>query len=315
VLIEDIKRNWKTDIIGYAQSIAALKDSGYPAWTIRLVDGYGVAIPYNGNADINESFAKARIYRADNIQSSDGVMQRAIVLVTNAVGIESPFASLCAELVDPGENGCARAEILASPVDWWKKWKELLGNKNIDERIYDVLGELCVLYTLIKSGEDANWNGPDGASYDIETENGFVEVKSTLSRSKREITVSNQFQLDPPGKPLNLVLCAFEHSIRSGISINGVIAKFAEMGYNVTLLNQKLEEMGFEEGMSSRNRTFILHEMLKYNVGPEFPRITPASFVGGVLPTGVTKITYTVDLSGMDSEPMVQGANHDLQNN
>ncbi|MFQ9573650.1 MAG: hypothetical protein ACLR0V_06395 [Roseburia hominis] len=36
----------------------------------------------------------------------------------------------------------------------------------------------------------------DGASYDIETDDKFIEVKSTLSRSKREITVNNQFQLD-----------------------------------------------------------------------------------------------------------------------
>lgn len=312
MLIDNIKNNWKTDIVGYAQAIASLKETAYPAWTVKLVDGYGVAIPYDGEAEINESFANARIYRADNIMVSAGVMQRAIVLVTNSTGIEGPFASLCAEFVDPGANGTARKEIVNAPVDWWKKWKELLGNKNIDERIYDVLGELCVLYRLIQSGEEANWNGPDGASYDIETDTRFVEVKSTLSRSKKEVTISNQFQLDPPGKPLNLVLCAFEPSIKSGFSINGIIAKFAKIGYNVALLNQKLEEMGFEEGMSSRSKTFILHEMLKYDIGPEFPRITPASFVGGVLPTGVSKITYTVDLSGMPSESMVQGANHDI---
>ena len=312
MLIDNIKNNWKTDITGYAQAISSLKETAYPAWTVKLVDGYGVAIPYDGEAEINESFANARIYRADNIMVSAGVMQRAIVLVTNSTGIEGPFASLCAEFVDPGENGAARTEIVNAPVDWWKKWKELLGNKNIDERIYDVLGELCVLYHLIQSGEDANWNGPDGASYDIETDTRFVEVKSTLSRSKKEVTISNQFQLDPPGKSLNLVLCVFEPSIKSGFSINGVIAEFAKIGYNVALLNQKLEEMGFEEGMSSRNKTFVLHEMLKYDIGPEFPRITPASFVGGVLPTGVSKITYTVDLSGMPSESMVQGANHDI---
>ena len=312
MLIENIKTNWKTDIVGYAQAIASLKETAYPAWTVKLVDGYGVAIPYDGEAEINESFANARIYRADNIMVTAGVMQRAIVLVTSSTGIEEPFASLCAEFIDPGENGAARTEIVNSPVDWWKKWKELLGNKNIDARIYDVLGELCVLYHLIKSGNNANWNGPDGASYDIETDTKFVEVKSTLSRSKKEVTISNQFQLDPPGKPLNLVLCVFEPSINSGFSINGIIAKFAKVGYNVALLNQKLEEMGFEEGMSSRNKTFILHEMLKYKIGPEFPRITPASFVGGVLPTGVTKITYTVDLSGIPSESMVQGANHEI---
>lgn len=311
MLIQEIKTNWKTDILGYAQVISSLKETDYPAWTVKLVDGYGVAIPYSGE-DMNESFSNARIFSTDNIMTSAGVMQHSLVLTTTAVGIEQPFATLCAELIDPGIDGAARSIILSDPVAWWKKWKELLGNRNIDARIYDVLGELCVLYQLLQSGEEASWNGPSGASYDIETENRFVEVKSTLSRSKREITVSNQFQLDPPDKPLNLVLCAFEPTVQSGVSINRMIAKFEEIGYNIGLINQKLSELGFEEGMSSRNKTFILHEMLKYTIGSDFPRITPESFVGGVLPTGITKITYTVDLSGMSSEPMVQGAHHDI---
>lgn len=304
MLIQEIRSNWKTDILGYAQIISSLKDTEYPAWTVRLVDGYGVAIPYAGE-DINESFSNARIFSTDNIMISAGMMQRSLVLTTASVEIERPFATLCSELIDPGIDGAARNVILADPVAWWKKWKELLGNRNIDARIYDVLGELCVLYQLLQSGEESSWNGPNGASYDIETVNRFVEVKSTLSRSKREITVSNQFQLDPPDKPLNLVLCAFEPTVRSGVSINRMIAKFEEIGYNISLINKKLSELGFEEGMSSRNKTFILHEMLKYTIGSDFPRITPESFVGGVLPTGITKITYTVDLSGMPSEAMV----------
>ena len=311
MLIENIKNNWKTDILGYAQVITPLKDTDYPAWTVKLVDGYGVAVPYSGE-DINESFSNARIFSTDNILLPSGAMQRALVLITDAEGIEKPFATLCGELIEPGVDGSARASILCDPVAWWKKWKELLGNRNIDPRIYDTLGELCVLYTLLKKGEDANWNGPDGASYDIETDSRFVEVKSTLSRSKREITVSNQFQLDPPGKPLNVILCAFEPTAQSGVSINTVLSKLEAIGYNIGMINQKLSELGFEEGRSSRNRTFLLHEMLQYTISSNFPRITPQSFVGGVLPAGITKITYTVDLSGMPAEAMVQGANHDI---
>ena len=59
-------------------------------------------------------------------------------------------------------------------------------------------------------------------------------------------------------------------------------------------------------------KTFVLHEMLRYNIGPDFPRITPESFVGGVWPLKITDITYTVDLSGMPYKPMVQGANNDI---
>ena len=104
---------------------------------------------------------------------------------------------------------------------------------------------------MLQSGENAAWNGPDGASYDIETDDKFIEVKSTLSRSKREITVNNQFQLDTSSKNLNLVLCVFEPSIQSGVSINKITEKLGELGYNVKLVNQKLSELGFEEGMSS----------------------------------------------------------------
>lgn len=311
MLIQELKSNWKTDILGYAQVISSLKETAYPAWTVKLIDGYGVAIPYSGE-DMNENFSNARIFSTDNIMTSAGIMQRSLVLTTTSVGIEHPFATLCSEFIDPGIDGASRIAIINNPVEWWKKWKELLGNRNIDARIYDTLGELCVLYQLLQSGEETSWNGPNSASYDIETENRFVEVKSTLSRSKREVTVSNQFQLDPSGKPLNLVLCVFEPTVQSGQSINGMIAKLEEIGYNITLVNQKLSELGFEEGMSSRNKTFVLHEMLKYTIGSDFPRITPESFVGGVLPAGITKITYTVDLSGLPSESMVQGANHDI---
>jgi hypothetical protein len=304
MLKEAIRNNWATDISGYAQIIPATKDSNYPAWTIKILNSYGVAIPYDGEDDINESFANARIY-SDTIVFDDHSVKKALILSTSTEGIETTFSALCYELIEPGFNGEKRLQILASPLEWWKAWKEMLGNRNIDPRIYDVLGELCVLKKLLASGDDANWNGPDGASYDIETDWGFIEVKSTIVKDKREVTISNPTQLDPPGKPLNLVLCQFEPTILTGVSIDSVLDEFASMGYSTALLNSKLSKMGFDPGMSSRKKTFILHGMLKYTVGSDFPRITPASFVGGVMPAGITKFTYTVDLSGMTPESMM----------
>ena len=304
MLKEAILNNWATDISGSAQIITATKESGYPAWTVKISSSYGVAIPYDGEDDINESFANARIY-SDNIVFDDHTVKKALILSTSIKEIESTFSALCCELIEPGTNGEKRSQILSAPLEWWRSWKEMLGNRNIDPRIYDVLGELCVFKTLLSLGEDANWNGPDGASYDIETDWGFIEVKSTIVRDKREVTISNPTQLDPPGKPLNLVLCQFEPTILNGVSIDSVLEEFACMGYNTEVLNTKLSKMGFDSGMSSRKKTFILHEMLKYTVDSDFPRITPASFVGGVMPVGITKFTYTVDLSGMIPESMI----------
>lgn len=304
MLKEAICNNWETDIKGYAQIIPIMENTEYPAWTIRFEESYGVALPYDGAAEINEHFSNVHIY-SSNIAFDNAGVHKAIILTTTADGIESTFSALCAELIDPGEHGENRNSILAAPLEWWKAWKEMLGNRNVDARIYDILGELCVLKRLIELGEDANWNGPDGASYDIETEHFFAEVKSTIVRDKREVTISNPIQLDPPGKALNLILCQFEPTVLTGISIDSIIADFQSMGYNIMLLNGKLSKMGFEKGMSARKKTFILHAMLKYTVNSDFPRITHTSFVGGVIPAGITKFTYTVDLGGMTPESLL----------
>ena len=311
MLTDEIRSNWEIDIVGHAQPIPSLADTDYPAWTVKFVDGYGVAIPYSGQQEINENFANARIY-SSVIRFNAETEQKALLLTTESYDIAVPFSALCAELVDPGEDGIFRSEITASPVKWWHEWKELLGNKSIDDRVYDVLGELCVLNYLIANGEDANWNGPTSASYDIETDLRFVEVKSSVVRDRKEITISNQFQLVPPNKHLDLVFCQFEPSVVSGVSINQLVDQLKDKGINIGAINQKLKELGFEEGRSSRNKTFILHSMLKYTVDSAFPRITPASFIGGVMPASITKITYTVDLSGMTPESMLEGVKHEI---
>ena len=115
MLLEDIKNNWKTDILGYAQVISSLKDTKYPAHTVKLVDGYGVAIPYSGD-DVNESFSNVRIFSTDNIMASPGVIQRSLVLTTDSFEAEQPFASLCAEFIDPGTDGSSRIAVLNDPV-------------------------------------------------------------------------------------------------------------------------------------------------------------------------------------------------------
>lgn len=311
MLKKTILNNWDTDIVGYAQAISLLENTKYPAWTIKFVDSYGVAIPYEGEEEINESFSNAKI-RSTTIQFKEGNATKALVLTSESTDIRAPFATLCEALVDPGENGERRIVIENSPVLWWKEWKELLGNKNIDERIYDVLGELCVLKYLVSNGEDAEWNGPDGASYDIETDLRFVEVKSSINRDRREVTISSQFQLFPKEKHLDLVLCRFEPVVISGISIDSIMDEFEIMGYNTYLLNSKLEKLGFEQGMSARKKNFKLHEMLQYKVDDNFPRITPESFVNGVMPAGILKITYTADLSGLSPVSLLNGDNDDL---
>ena len=183
-LNELIRNNWKTDIVGYAQDIPGLKESGYDAWKIKYEASSGVDVTYSGSDGVNETSAVAKLY-STLIPLQGRAPVSAIVLKTSVPDIAVPFATLCEALVDPGHDGERRREIAASPVAWWKEWKELLGNRNIDDRIYDILGELCVLRRLFEIGEEPEWNGPTGASYDIELPDRFVEVKSSTVRDKR----------------------------------------------------------------------------------------------------------------------------------
>ena len=104
---------------------------------------------------------------------------------------------------------------------------------------------------------------------------------------------------------MDLVLCQFEPTVNSGVSIDSVLDELRQKGINVGNVNNRLKELGLEEGRSARRRMFVLHSMLRYKVDASFPRITPESFVGGVMPKGINTIAYTVDLSALEAEPFI----------
>ena len=296
-LFEEIKSNWNLDIFNKLQEIESLKNS-YPAWTLKTYDGFGVAILYDGE-DVREDFSNAAIY-CEQI-TINGEKHKVLILSSKSASMDSAFTNLCFDFVNPGENGEYRKDLLASPVKWWASWKELLGNKSIDERVYDVIGELAVLKYYTQKGLNPKWNGPSQSSYDIELDDSFVEVKSSINRTKKEITISSIYQLSNLNKKLYLTFCTFELTAGQGISINSLVKDLRLLGYNVTAINESLEKKGFGIGKSDRNKTFILHSMYQYEVDDNFPKITEQSFINGVLPTGIIDISYTVDLSGLEA--------------
>jgi len=305
-LNEEIRRNWSMDVVGMCQEIQSLYRKGFPAWTLRIADGsFGVAIPYETEEDVNEHFANVRLTTMMEVSLPDGSGNvRAIVLLSTVRGVDA-FSQVCEDFVAPGLAGANRVELLHDPTAWWRKWKELIGNKNVDARVYDVLGELCVIRALVRQGVPVVWRGQERSSYDIETPIGYFEVKSTIVRDHREVTIHSQFQLAPPdGKSLSLVLCQFEEMPGLGETINDVVSNLYELGMDIVPVNDALARAGFEEGSASRKEGYALHSLLKYDVDCDFPKITAESFIGGVMPRGVSKISYTVDLDGLPATTM-----------
>lgn len=277
-----------------AMPIKSLDDK-YMAYVVRIPDGYGVAIPVEENVEIAENFNSCKF--RTGLLSIGGVPANYLMLISAFEEYRYEFASLCTELLTPGENGKDRKSLLENPLGWWKRWKELVGNGIKERAVYSVIAEMYVLEHKLKEDPSAEWTATRMGSRDIECNGESGEVKSTCKRYGAEINISGQHQLDHK-KPLYLYFVRMEESLE-GISVNDMKKRLVSCGYDSGKLEMELQHQGFERGASIRDRKFKILEKRKYVVDDSFPYITKESFKNNQLPSGITHIVYTVDLDAV----------------
>ena len=210
------------------------------------------------------------------------------------INLRNYFASFCVSFIDE-EN---IYEVIENPLGWWKNWSQLLGNKKYDKKPYSLLSELIAVKSLYVDNKELVWGGPDFRSHDIELEEFDVEVKSTLLKSKTEITISSLYQFDFQ-KKLFLYFIRLEKT-KEGININMLVKDLIALGYSKNDLESKLMQMGYPLGNSAREENYTILEKRKYAVDSNFPRITLDSFKENHLFESITKITYNINLSNLE---------------
>ena len=270
--------------------------SEYPAYVIRIPDGYGVAIEVDKGLEVSEKFNNIKFHTG--VMTLDGTTQNYLILRSAFEEFRHEFAFMCAEFVDPGENGVNRKSLLQDPYTWWAKWKEMVGNVNRDQRVYSVIAEMMVLDHKYKTDITTEWAAAKLGSHDIECAEESCEVKSTTKRYGAEIIISSQHQLEHI-KRLFIYFCRLEES-KEGVSINEMKTRLVADGYNEGKLEAELEKMGFERGSNSRQKKYKKLEGRIYEVDDSFPRIVQSSFKNDKYPDAITHIQYTVDLDGIE---------------
>lgn len=266
----------------------------FPAWAIKKGKEFGVAIEYDGPI-INERFSNCRI-RSEQLPLA-GMDRQYLALTCSQEKLRYEFASVCAQFVFPGENGIERNRILANPMEWWEKWRSLMGNAIVDHQVYSVIAEMLILNHLFKNDKSVEWTATKAGSKDIENANESFEVKSTIVRYGSLITIAGQFQLQQT-KPLHLFFCRMEDS-PTGYSIDDVKELLVKNGYDKNKIEMELEHLGFEEGTNDRKKKYKVHEIKEYNVDVDFPKITLDSFINKQMPTAVVQFSYTIDLDAV----------------
>ncbi len=267
----------------------------YSAMVIRNNEGYGVAIEYSDERDISEKFANCRLFT--QIIREGNEEKKYLILSCMRDSLRYEFATVCAQFVEPGLDGIDRKNLLADPLNWWRHWRELMGNAISNRDVYSVIAEMMVLEDLYKKDKSVEWTAVMFGSHDIEGDYGSYEVKSTIKRHGASITISSQHQLNS-WKRLYLYFCRLEQS-KEGVSINDMKDRLVEDGYDKEEIEQQLYHLGYEKGASVREEKYKVLEKRKYEVDDKFPRIVDSSFKGDHFPHLVTQITYTIDLDGL----------------
>lgn len=303
-LVERIKDNFSKGYFGKAMDIQELPNE-HPAWTLKGNGWVGVAVPVETYIPFSEQFSQVRICTEANVQIGSRTYDL-LLLQCFTMQSRNEFALMCAHFVEPGKDGNFRRELTISPEAWWKRWKEMLGNISSDKSSYDVMGELLVLERLIQSGENPRWSGVERATHDIELDTYGIEVKSTVARYGYEITVSSIYQMRPSmDRPLNLDFIRFEKSVQ-GRSLDDIARSLKELGYDADSLESALDKAGLESGCVARNIKYKVIEWKRYPVDKDFPCITEASFKDDRMPPHILKITYTLDLAGINGSNQLQ---------
>lgn len=301
-LIDRIRDNFYNGFFGKAMYISELPSS-YPAWTINERDWYGVVVPIESAEIFNEQFANVRLFTQSDV-SINGTVYNVLMLISTDIELKSEFATVCSQFVEPGDNGEKREELMTNPQNWWERWKNLLGNTISYNEPYSVLGELITIEYYLKKGYLPKWTGADYATHDIELDNFSCEVKSTIERYDKEVTISSVYQLRKTNERLELVFCRFERSLL-GRNIDELVNDLVNIGYSRADLEKNLEKHDLVEGCVARKTKYKLIEMKKYLVDDNFPTITEMSFKNNTLPANVIRFTYTINLSGIEGENLL----------
>lgn len=292
-LLEEIKYAFSNIDEGKAWPVDRIEEAS-KGWLIRGKGGSMIAaLPSSYDGVFDEQFAG--IHMRTSTRLINGSYEKLIIIECDKYDNREPFARLCEDFLSE-KMGPQTAQ---NPKLWWKRWKELMGNMSSKKRPYAVIGELFLILELLRKRQRPDWTGPSGGTHDIELERFSFEVKSTTERVGETITISSQHQLSVnKEKILNLIFFRFEES-KSNLSINSLVKNLVDEGFSDDTLEERLRKLGYPEGRTARDSQYRLLEANVYTVNDEFPKIIPSTFKGGILPQGIVKLTYDINLSNL----------------
>lgn len=221
---------------------------------------------------------------------------------------ESMFTTVAREVAHAvaAEGREPRKAALQTIRRWQTFWKRPRGAElNRPEQI-GLFGEVWLLAELIRAlGVEVveRWTGPNGERHDFQGPATHLEVKAT-EKETPVFRISGLDQLQPAeDRALGLVAVMVREETGAAESLVTAVRAVEKLleGHVVELemFRQKLLDVGYRaEREEEWGRLRLLVRSVEvYLVDDRFPRLTPESFTTGMVPPGVVRVEYDVDLS------------------
>jgi putative PD-(D/E)XK family protein DUF4420 len=219
------------------------------------------------------------------------------------------FAHIVSDVLEALRNGAAAHTACRNSLE---KWRDLLKSprtRGLDEpAATGLFGELALLAELVAVSPRAvnSWTGPSGGRFDFSGSDTAIEVKTSTRRYGRIAEINGETQLDaPPGLDLYLHFARLETVPAGGNRLWDLYTSILQAGVPHGEMQRKLADASLDDSViQDDQRRYRVLETRLYPVDRTFPKIVPASFVGGQLPPGTLQLRYVIDISGEPPMPL-----------
>jgi hypothetical protein len=218
------------------------------------------------------------------------------------------FTVVAAEIVDelgarPGDGRKAIEDILAR----WRWFWDTPPAGLTDSEAVGLFGELWFLEFWLEPIDAAvlrAWTGPERDRHDFKWAAASVEVKATRARSdgsaSHRISTLDQLEDAEQGQLYLFSLRVSPDPIAAhtlNASIERIRRALSDRAELLQGFDERIATLGYSPVHRDRYDTpfRVVAEEL-YRVDSAFPRLTRNSFANGVVPTGVDRIGYSLDL-------------------
>lgn len=295
-----------------AQQLAAISIAGNDAWV--AIDHEGMRhllllVPDGTEAPATVTRGLRVTVARHQVQGGDPADYLDLVCLSDDLG--PTFTAVAADIGDEAATATAEDRVAAvvSALGRWQWFWGVETDRLSEQNALGLFAELWFLYRWEGGGSGAveAWTASTGSRHDFQWTERSVEVKATGRRADGAVLHRIQ-HLDQLADPEEGELFLFSlRVIRDELARNTlptIVDRITE-GLRGNLpakddFARKLGERGYSPAFRRHHGTpyRILGEHM-YRVGPDFPRLTTASFVGGMQP-GIADVSYLIDMATCD---------------